>query len=161
VANWRRAMSYEDVRHTAVGVTTVPPIAWINRPTFQQVVEIGGDMDGDGCTDAQELGPDERLGGRRDPANPWDYFNPTGDRKNRIDDIHVVVQHFGKNQGDPGYSTAYDRTYIGPNRCNLGPPDGHITIVDIIAAITSSGTIARSASRRLVPPRGFEPRFPP
>ena len=41
VANWRRAMDYEDVRHNAVGLTTVPAIAWINRPTFQQVVQIG------------------------------------------------------------------------------------------------------------------------
>jgi len=42
VADWRRQPSYEDVRHTAVGVTTVPAIHWINRPTFQQVVQING-----------------------------------------------------------------------------------------------------------------------
>ncbi|MBI2914011.1 MAG: penicillin acylase family protein [Chloroflexi bacterium] len=40
VADWRRQMSYEDVRHSPVGVTTVPAIHWINRPTFQQVVQI-------------------------------------------------------------------------------------------------------------------------
>jgi hypothetical protein len=45
VANWRRALDYEDIRHTAVGVTTVPAIHWINRPTFQQVVQIGADTD--------------------------------------------------------------------------------------------------------------------
>ncbi len=42
VSDWRRQPSYEDVRHSAVGVTTVPAIHWINRPTFQQVVQING-----------------------------------------------------------------------------------------------------------------------
>jgi hypothetical protein len=42
VADWRRTPDYEDVRHSAVGVTTVPAIHWINRPTFQQVVQING-----------------------------------------------------------------------------------------------------------------------
>lgn len=41
VANWQRQIADEDIRHTAVGVTAVAPIHWINRPTFQQVVEIG------------------------------------------------------------------------------------------------------------------------
>src|SRR6185503_5101302 len=40
VADWKRAIADEDVRQTAVGVTTVPAIHWINRPTFQQVVQI-------------------------------------------------------------------------------------------------------------------------
>jgi hypothetical protein len=41
VADWKRAVADEDVRHTAAGVTTVPAIHWINRPTFQQVVQTG------------------------------------------------------------------------------------------------------------------------
>lgn len=40
VADWKRTPDYEDVRHSAVGVTGVPAICWINRPTFQQVVQI-------------------------------------------------------------------------------------------------------------------------
>jgi hypothetical protein len=40
VADWKRAMADDDVRHSAVGVTGVPAIHWINRPTFQQVVQI-------------------------------------------------------------------------------------------------------------------------
>ena len=42
VADWQRAVADEDVRHQAVGVTGVPAIHWINRPTFQQVVQING-----------------------------------------------------------------------------------------------------------------------
>ena len=40
VANWKRQVADEDVRQQAVGVTSVPAIHWINRPTFQQVVQI-------------------------------------------------------------------------------------------------------------------------
>ncbi len=81
----------------------------------------------------------ELSGDRRDYHNPWDYFNPTHDGKNRVDDILAVVQHFGLNQGDPGYSTNYDRTYLGPNLWNLGPPDGHIRVADILAEIKQFG----------------------
>jgi acyl-homoserine lactone acylase PvdQ len=42
VADWRREVADEDVRHTAAGVTAVPAIHWINRPTFQQVVQLPG-----------------------------------------------------------------------------------------------------------------------
>jgi acyl-homoserine lactone acylase PvdQ len=39
---WQRQVADEDVQHSAVGVTQVPAIHWINRPTFQQVVQIVG-----------------------------------------------------------------------------------------------------------------------
>jgi hypothetical protein len=141
VADWRRDMTYEDVRHSAAGVTNVPAIHWINRPTFQQVVQIGGDMDGDGCTDAQERGPDETLGGRRDPQNPWDYFNPTLDGVNRIDDVNAVVEHYAHDQGvAPDYDARFDRTLLaGANPWQFDEPDGLIRIVDISAAVRSYG----------------------
>jgi acyl-homoserine lactone acylase PvdQ len=41
VADWKRAIADEDVHHTPAGITSVPAIHWINRPTFQQVVQIG------------------------------------------------------------------------------------------------------------------------
>jgi len=40
VADWRRQVADEDIRHVAVGITAVPAIHWINRPTFQQVVQL-------------------------------------------------------------------------------------------------------------------------
>jgi acyl-homoserine lactone acylase PvdQ len=40
VADWKRAMAYDEVQYSAVGVTSVPPQPWINRPTFQQVDQI-------------------------------------------------------------------------------------------------------------------------
>jgi hypothetical protein len=47
VADWKRAMDDDAVVHSAVGVTAVPDIHWINRPTFQQVVQINGTEQGD------------------------------------------------------------------------------------------------------------------
>ena len=40
VASWKRVPADEEIQHSAVGVTSVPPIDWINRPTFQQVVQM-------------------------------------------------------------------------------------------------------------------------
>jgi alpha-tubulin suppressor-like RCC1 family protein/peptidoglycan/xylan/chitin deacetylase (PgdA/CDA1 family) len=112
-------------------------------------VDLLINSDGDGCPDAAELqtaAGSQLSCGRRDPYNPWDYFNPTGDKKNRADDILAVVQHFGLNTGDPGYDTKYDRTGIGPNPWNLGPPDGHIRAADIIAIVTQFGHDCACAS---------------
>lgn len=44
VADWRRQLADEDVRHSPVGVTSVAAIHWINRPTFQQLVEVGSPL---------------------------------------------------------------------------------------------------------------------
>jgi acyl-homoserine lactone acylase PvdQ len=71
VADWKRGMDYEDVRHSPVGVTTVPAIHWINRPTFQQVVQIGSDPasaddDNDGVPDASDNCPNDFNPGQED-----------------------------------------------------------------------------------------------
>ncbi len=103
---------------------------------------VDADIDGDGCPNVNELQTatgSEVTGGRRNPYNRWDYFNPTRDGQNRVDDIIAVVQHFGRNQGNPGYSIDYDRTFIGPNNWNLGPPNGSITVADILAMVYQFG----------------------
>jgi hypothetical protein len=41
VADWKRAIADEDIRATTTGIVGVPAIDWQNRPTFQQVVQIG------------------------------------------------------------------------------------------------------------------------
>ncbi len=97
-----------------------------------------GDSDGDGCPDADESGPDEKLGGRRNFLNSWDYFNPTNDGKNRVDDILAVVDHYFIREGEPGYEDGkYDRSYLGPNDWNLGPPDGQVLVDDVLYAVES------------------------
>ena len=49
------------------------------------------------------------------------------------------VSFYGLNAGDPGYDVKYDRTYVGPNKWNLGPPDGKIRSMDIVAAVYQYG----------------------
>ncbi len=102
------------------------------------------DTDTDGCTDNRELGSNQQMGGQRDPLNPNDYFNPSHDGKNRIDDVLLVVQAYfdDDNDGTPGqppYAAGYnpdtDRTLLGPNAWNLGPPNGLQRIDDILNAV--------------------------
>lgn len=96
-----------------------------------------GDTDGDRCPDGSESGPDEYQGGRRDYVNPWDYFNPTKDGENRVDDVVIVVEHYFLAEGDPGYSEDFDRSYLGPNGWNLGPPEGQVLVDDVVYALHS------------------------
>jgi hypothetical protein len=109
------------------------------------------DFDGDGCQDAQEemtANGTEFGGGRRDPKDPWDYFNPTGDGMNRIDDVLAVVDQYLVNEflpsppnppntPNPAYTSRTDRTYSGPNLWNLGLPNGRQNVDDIVAALNS------------------------
>lgn len=102
------------------------------------VLDSQEDFDGDGCTNIAELGPDPMSGGRRDPGYPWDYFNPTGDGRNRMDDILAVVNRYFVDASQPDYSTAIDRGgRYGPNAWNLLPPDGRIRIDDVLTALHS------------------------
>ena len=105
-------------------------------------VDLHEDSDGDGCVDlseAQTAPGSERSGGLRNPKDPWDYFDPTGDGMIRIVDIMMVIARYGSSTGDPGYDTRYDRTHAGPYPWSLGPPDGNISIADIMAAIRQFG----------------------
>jgi hypothetical protein len=90
------------------------------------------DTDADGCTDGQEASSNELTGGRRDPINEWDYFNPSHDGLNRIDDVLLVVQQYFIDEDDPAYTAATDRTLVGPNAWNLGPPNGQQRVDDIV-----------------------------
>jgi len=109
-----------------------------------------GDTDGDGCSDAQENGPDEMLGGRRDYLNPWDFYDVNGDRLiNLPDDVLVVAAAYGPDTF-PLYSIFKDRSppptadeEPDPSRrelWDLGPPDGVINVTDdILKAATQFG----------------------
>jgi PKD repeat protein len=105
---------------------------------------LNPDSDDDGCPDGAETGPNPRSGGLRNPTNSWDYFNPTNDGKNRIDDLVAVVHQYLKDDADDtpgrppytaGYSADTDRTAVGPNDWNLGPPNGLQRVDDILAII--------------------------
>jgi hypothetical protein len=106
------------------------------------VVECGGgagaagaDTDGDGCADKREAGASELAGGRRDALNPWDFFDTTGDRRHRIDDVLSVVQSYFYRDGHAAYRLGADRTLLGPEAWNLGPPSGQVLVDDILASV--------------------------
>jgi hypothetical protein len=114
------------------------------------------DMDGDGCSNERELGLLAAQGGQRDLLSFWDFFDvPTPpafarDRSVSVADIAAVVARFGAagdETGDPlsppplppAYHTAYDRTLAGPDPWDSGPPNGSITIEDIMRAVGQFG----------------------
>lgn len=108
------------------------------------------DTDQDGCADGEEVGQNKTLGGARDPANFWDFYD-TPDAGNARDkiiavaDIFRIVGRFGTNGtattvGDAlspppasGYHAAFDRS---PKAGKLsGPADGIISTGDILLSV--------------------------
>jgi hypothetical protein len=125
--------------------TDEPPATVTATPTK----DASADTDQDGCTNGQEQGATESLGGQRDYQNFWDFFDTPVQvsagvwERNRIvdvDDVFAVAGRFGTSgaPGDPltdpakaGYHSAFDRTFLGPDPWDLGPADGFITIDEI------------------------------
>jgi len=97
------------------------------------------DTDDDLCTDWTELNETPLNGGARDPLNGYDFFDV--DRSGRIDasDIGRVRVLQGLAVGMPGYTSARDRSFIGPDAWDLGPPDGVIDGVDVLAVHAQFG----------------------
>ena len=78
------------------------------------VQSTAADADGDGCTDAQEIGNDEAFGGLRDPSDAFDFFDivgptPPKDRAVDLGDTLAVLGKFGLLPADPGYDVLFDR----------------------------------------------------
>ena len=101
------------------------------------------DCDLDGCTNAQELGDDEQLGGRRQIDNPYDFYDVFGGGqtlpKDRLidlpNDILAVIQHFSPS-GAPPYDVRFDRgPSAGPNVWNMTAPDGVIDLANDILGV--------------------------
>jgi hypothetical protein len=119
----------------------------VTTPTPTATPPAASDTDGDGCPDAneQQTAPgSETSGGLRDHLNPHDYMNPTGDGENRIDDVLMVIQQYfddafldppDNSVPNPAYNPDTDRTAIGPDAWDLGPPNGEQRIDDILAII--------------------------
>ncbi|MDP3768751.1 MAG: flexitail domain-containing putative surface protein [Dehalococcoidia bacterium] len=120
---------------TATAVPATPePTPTPADPPLPQV-----DSDGDGCPDQAELGPDETLGGRRDPTNPWDFYDVDGDGVVDVfNDLFAVAFAHGQVPGDGLYSTGKDRspppsaaTEPDPNKrepWDLRAPDGSVDL---------------------------------
>ena len=123
------------------------------------------DTDGDGCRDELENGPNETIGGRRDPLYFWDFIDQyTGlplarDRGIVANDISALVARFGSVPASPlskaealaealtvpldrsNYHASADRGGADPlgNPWDLFPPDGTIVSNDISAVVAQFG----------------------
>jgi hypothetical protein len=98
-------------------------------------LSLSTDTDGDNCADYNELGPNQLLGGLRDPFNKYDFpdFNPTSPYSNKQINVFDTQQiafrvedaSWAEGGGIVQYYDYYDRsqTPIGPNAWNLGPPE--------------------------------------
>jgi hypothetical protein len=93
--------------------------------------------DNDACTDAQENGPDEMLGGRRNPHNEWDFYDTNGDGViDLANDIFGVVLHYAPTGTEPAYDVNFDRgPTAGPNPWNTTAPDGVIDLSNDILGV--------------------------
>jgi hypothetical protein len=77
----------------------------------------------------------ETSGGQRNPKDGWDFFDPTGDRRHRTDDVSAVVDQYYVDEGNPGYTEDTDRTLLGPDAWDTGPPNGLQRVDDIVNAL--------------------------
>ncbi len=91
-------------------------VTYANQKTYKPYVhEIvfrttsAGDSDGDGCTDAKELGTDPVLGGDRNPNDPWDFYDVNGDKRIDLSDVLDILGKFGLGPDNPGYDPKFDR----------------------------------------------------
>ncbi len=105
------------------------------------------DTDGDGCTDGNEVGEDERLGGLRNPLIPWDFYDvpglggaPPDGEIDLFNDILGVILHYSLD-GSPPYDERFDRgPSAGPNSWNMTAPDGSIDLfIDVLGVIKQYG----------------------
>lgn len=105
-----------------------------------------GDSDGDGCSDAEESGANQSLGGRRDYLRPWDVFDPNGDQMiDLFNDVFAVAGGFGTHPGNAMYSVDIDRSgpptaaqEPDPNRrevWDLGPPSGTVDLFNDVFGV--------------------------
>lgn len=115
----------------------------------------GTDSDGDGCTDKHELGSNPALGGLRDPAKFWDFYDANRDGAVSGLDFFAVLSRFNavweppltKEEAlaqaveppppPPAYHASHDRTSPGPgdDPWDTGPPDGEISGLDFFAVL--------------------------
>ena len=106
------------------------------------------ESDLDGCNNLEELGFNEEAGGRRNPSNPYDFYDTDGNKL--IDlfiDIFGVAGLFGADAdslppGEPdGYDATYDRSApIGSDPWDMGAPDGLIDLfIDIFGVAFQFG----------------------
>jgi pimeloyl-ACP methyl ester carboxylesterase len=101
---------------------------------------FAADSDGDGCSDAEELGGDPTQGGMRDPNNRWDFYDvPFQNGSIAGTDFFGILAHFGSTavspSGRPRYDPAFDRGTAQGDPWDLQAPDGTVSGTDFFAVL--------------------------
>jgi hypothetical protein len=113
------------------------------------------DPDGDGCTDAKEMGPNQSLGGQRNPNYYWDFYdvgtnrggpgggdeNFTKDGKVNFQDALIILDHFG-HDGTDAHDHDLDRDVPNPAmpwQTVEGLPGDKVTFTDVLNNLKSFG----------------------
>ncbi len=105
------------------------------------------DTDGDGCTDAQETGTDPQKGGDRNPNDPWDFFDVTGDRAIDLQDALAILDLFGLQPDQDGYDVAYDRMITDPQKpWRTAPASGASLGIDLQDALINLQSFGHSCA---------------
>ena len=132
-------------------------------PAPPTVLGPDSDLDGDGCTDLQEFGDDENLGGQRNPLNFWDFFDPNRDLAVGLLDFLAVLRHFGTVSVPPptkaealaakalpeppigDYWVLADRGGQAPGEDPWDelPPNGSIGLTDFLSVVRQFGHTCR------------------
>jgi CubicO group peptidase (beta-lactamase class C family) len=126
-------MPWLDLPGGYYGVFMVQSSASLVASTQQNLRQLVRDIiggDGDGCIDAEELGSDPLLGGMRDPAFRWDFYDVNGTQKVDAADIGLVRGHFKPFGPVAPQDMIYDRSQ-GVASWAPGAPDGKINALDI------------------------------
>ena len=92
------------------------------------------DTDGDGCKNGQEV----RFHLRRNPLDPWDYYDVSVPKDGVIDlpnDILGVILHFAPGGYPPGDENFDRGPSTGPNTWNMTAPDGVIDLPNDILGV--------------------------
>lgn len=105
-------------------------------------VTLPWDLDGDGCSNFEEMGLERNLGGLRDPSNPWDFYDVAGrtaartpDGKVDMADASAVSFRWGSELGTLLYDPFFDRA----NSAGPTGPDGDINILAVQAVYGQFG----------------------
>ncbi|MCH7699166.1 MAG: CSLREA domain-containing protein [Chloroflexi bacterium] len=128
---------------TSTNTPTPTPCPPEGCPTPTPTPTPAPDFDGDGCSDQQESGPDEMLGGMRDWQNPNDYYDVLGGGGGPPDqiidltnDIFGVIIHYAPTGTEPEYDVNFDRgPSTGPDPWNMTAPDGVIDLSNDIMGV--------------------------
>ncbi len=103
---------------------------------------IDDNDDNDACTDVQELGTDENLGGDRDPLDFWDFYDVTGEGWIDLSDALAILASFGVEPGAEGYDPRLDRyapNPLKPWRTAAAIDSFGIDLTDALANLDSFG----------------------